>query len=57
MNNGIDLNLDNYELQDLSNLFKLDYNFSHEDLKQAKKFVMKTSNVPDKCFQKTMWND
>ena len=25
MSDGIDLNLDNYELQDLLNLFKLDY--------------------------------
>lgn len=46
MSDGIDLNLDNYELQDLLNLFKLDYNFSLEDLKQAKKMVMKTH--PDK---------
>lgn len=54
MNNGIDLNLDNYELQDLLNLFKLDYNFSLEDLKQAKKIVMKThpdkSNLPNEYF-------
>ena len=54
MNNGIDLNLDNYELQDLLNLFKLDYNFSLVDLKQAKKIVMKThpdkSNLPNEYF-------
>ena len=54
MNDGIDLNLDNYELQDLLNLFKLDYNFSLEDLKQAKKMVMKThpdkSNLPKEYF-------
>tara|TARA_B100000902_G_scaffold398664_1_gene466301 strand:- start:4231 stop:5106 length:876 start_codon:yes stop_codon:yes gene_type:complete len=47
MSEGIDLNLDNYELHDLLNLFKLDYNFSLDDLKQAKKLVMKTH--PDKC--------
>ena len=47
MSEGIDLNLDNYELQDLLDLFKLDYNFSLEDLKQAKKMVLKTH--PDKC--------
>lgn len=54
MSDGIDLNLDNYELQDLLNLFKLDYNFSLEDLKQAKKMVMKThpdkSNLPKEYF-------
>ena len=54
MNNTIDLNLDNYELQDLLNLFKLDYNFSLDDLKQAKKLVMKThpdkSSLPEEYF-------
>lgn len=54
MSDGIDLNLDNYELQDLLNLFKLDYTFSLEDLKQAKKMVMKThpdkSNLPKEYF-------
>lgn len=54
MSEGIDLNLDNYELQDLLNLFKLEYNFSLEDLKQAKKMVMKThpdkSNLPKEYF-------
>ena len=32
-----DLNIDNYDLNDLLNLFKLDKNFNEEDLKQAKK--------------------
>ena len=41
-----DLNIDNYDLQDLLNLFKLDKNFNEEDLKQAKKIVLKTH--PDK---------
>jgi len=41
-----DLNIDNYNLQDLLNLFKLDSNFNEEDLKQAKKIVLKTH--PDK---------
>jgi hypothetical protein len=54
MNEDIDLNLDNYELHDLLNLFKLDYNFSLEDLKQAKKIVIKThpdkSNLPKEYF-------
>ena len=42
----VDLNIDNYNLQDLLNLFKLDRNFNEEDLKQAKKIVLKTH--PDK---------
>ena len=42
----IDLNLDNYDLSDLLNLFKLDYNFTTENLKQAKKMVLMTH--PDK---------
>ena len=41
-----DLNIDNYNLQDLLNLFKLDSNFNEEALKQAKKIVLKTH--PDK---------
>jgi hypothetical protein len=42
----VDLNIDNYDLNDLLNLFKLDKNFDEEDLKQAKKIVLKTH--PDK---------
>jgi hypothetical protein len=42
----LDLNIDNYELDELLNLFKLDRNFNEEDLKQAKKIVLKTH--PDK---------
>ena len=42
----IDLNLDNYDLQDLLNLFSLNYNFTIEDLKNSKKSVMQTH--PDK---------
>jgi hypothetical protein len=41
-----DLNIDNYDLNELLNLFKLDSNFDEEDLKQAKKIVLKTH--PDK---------
>jgi len=41
-----DLNIENYDLHDLLNLFKLDSNFNEEDLKQAKKIVLKTH--PDK---------
>jgi len=43
---NLDLNLDNYELQDLLNLFNLSYNFTEVDLKRAKKIVLKTH--PDK---------
>ena len=42
----IDLNLDNYDLQDLLNLFKLKYNFNIDDLKNAKKLVIQVH--PDK---------
>lgn len=42
----IDLNLDNYNLEDLLRLFHLDYNFNEEQLKSAKKIVLKTH--PDK---------
>ena len=43
---SVDLNLENYDLQDLLNLFKLDYNFNINDLKAAKKIVLQTH--PDK---------
>ena len=42
----VDLDIDNYELEDLLNLFKLSYDFSEEDLKKVKKQVLKTH--PDK---------
>lgn len=42
----IDLNLENYNLEDLLKLFHLDYNFDEEHLKSAKKIVLKTH--PDK---------
>jgi hypothetical protein len=42
----IDLNLENYELTDLLNLFKLDYEFTADDLKRVKKMVVQTH--PDK---------
>lgn len=42
----IDLNLENYNLKDILNLFKLDDNFNDSDLKNVKKFVIKTH--PDK---------
>jgi hypothetical protein len=43
---GIDLNIDNYDLNDLLNLFKLEFAFSADDLKRVKKMVMQTH--PDK---------
>jgi len=42
----VDLNIDNYKLDDLLNLFKLKYEFGEEDLKVTKKQVLKTH--PDK---------
>lgn len=54
MNESIDLDIDNYELQDLLNLFKLKYNFDGEDLKEAKVMVMRVhpdkSNLPKEYF-------
>lgn len=45
--NDLDLNLDNYDLVDILNLFKIkDYNFTRDELKQAKKIVLMTH--PDK---------
>jgi hypothetical protein len=45
----MDLNLENYELSDLLNLFKLDYDFNESDLKKVKKTVLQTH--PDKSPQ------
>lgn len=44
---NIDLNVDNYSYEDLLKLFKLSYDFSEYELKQAKKIVLMTH--PDKC--------
>ncbi len=46
MSDTIDLELDNYDLPDLLELFKLDYDFNQEDLKKAKRMVLQTH--PDK---------
>ena len=46
MNCDIDLNIDNYNLEDLLNLFKLSHDFARDDIRNAKKIVMKTH--PDK---------
>ncbi len=43
---GIDLNIDNYDLNDLLELFRLDFDFKENDLKRVKKTVMQTH--PDK---------
>ena len=43
---NIDLNIENYNLDDILNLFKLDINFNNNDLVNAKKIVLKTH--PDK---------
>ncbi len=51
---NLDLNLDNYELEDLLSLFQLPYNFDKEQLKSAKRIVLKThpdkSKLPKKYF-------
>ena len=44
--NNVDLNIDNYNLIDLLNLFQLNFYFNENDLKNAKKIVLKTH--PDK---------
>ena len=54
MNENIDLDIDNYDLKDLLNLFKLNYNFDSKDLKEAKLIVMRLhpdkSNLPKEYF-------
>lgn len=42
----LDLDIENYDLNDLLSLFKLDFDFTSEDLKMAKKSVMQSH--PDK---------
>ena len=52
--NEIDLNLDNYSLNDILNLFSLKSSYNVDDLKQARKVVLKThpdkSNLDKKYF-------
>ena len=43
---NLDLNIHNYDLNDLLNLFKLPFHFNEQHLKDAKKIVLKTH--PDK---------
>jgi len=45
-NNSIDLDINNYNLHDILNLFKIPVNFNESHLKMAKKVVLKTH--PDK---------
>ena len=42
----IDLNIDNYDLADITRLFQISYDFSEAELKDAKKIVMQMH--PDK---------
>ena len=43
---NLDLNIQNYDLEDITNLFQIPVNFNKEHLKNAKKIVLKTH--PDK---------
>ena len=43
---NVDLNIDNYELDDILKLFKIRVDFDESDLKRAKQIVLKTH--PDK---------
>ena len=51
---SLDLNIENYDLNDLLALFKLDFEFAEEDLKRVKKTVLQThpdkSNLDKKYF-------
>jgi hypothetical protein len=51
----MDLNIENYDLDDILNLFKIPKNFTEEDLKSAKKIVLKThpdkSGLPPEYFR------
>ena len=42
----VDLDIENYELEDILNLFKLQYNFVEADLKRAYRIALKLH--PDK---------
>ena len=44
-----DLDIDNYGLEDILNLFHIDYKFDKESMKKAKKMALKTH--PDKSGQ------
>jgi hypothetical protein len=50
----LDLDINNYDLNDLLSLFRLEYNFTEDDLKRAKKMALMThpdkSNMDKKYF-------
>ena len=46
MSEEFDLDIENYELEDILNLFKLQYNFVEADLKKAYRIALKLH--PDK---------
>ena len=50
----LDLDLENYDLEDIMNLFHLNYHFDGNDLRDAYKIALKThpdkSGLPDKFF-------
>ncbi len=54
MAENLDLNIDNYNLDELLKLFHLSYDFTESDLKQAKRIVLRThpdkSNLPKEYF-------
>jgi hypothetical protein len=41
----MDLNIDNYDLDDILNLFRMPKDFVEEDVKAAKKIVLKTHKL------------
>lgn len=52
--NSVDLDINNYNLQDILSLFKIPVNFNERDLKHAKQLVLKThpdkSKLPSEYF-------
>jgi len=52
--NSVDLDINNYNLQDILSLFKIPVNFNESDLKHAKQLVLKThpdkSKLPSEYF-------
>ena len=52
--NNLDLDIDNYDLNDILNLFSIDSDFSNDDLKNCKKKVLMThpdkSRLPKEVF-------
>ena len=44
MNMDIDLNIENYSLNEILQLFKLDYNFGEMELKTSKTYCFKNTS-------------